>query len=64
VNAAEDDEGASFLGQATECIPPESVPGMNTNAYYIAGVDRIRIECFYSFVTQDWISKLVRSSCG
>ena len=64
VNAAEDDKGASFLGKATECIPPESVPGMNTDAYHIAGVDRIRIERFDSFVTQDWISKLVRSGCS
>ena len=60
MNTAEDDKGASLLGQTAQGIPPESIPGLNPDAYHITGVDRIRIERFQRFVTQDGIPKLAR----
>jgi hypothetical protein len=43
MNATEDDESAALLSKATECIPPESVPGMNTDSYNITGFNHARV---------------------
>ena len=56
MDAAVDDPGSAFAGDAADFIAAESVAGVNADADYVAGPNGLGDYLFDGFVDEDGIS--------
>jgi hypothetical protein len=64
VDAPEDHERAPLFHKTPDRIPSKSIPRMNAYPDDIASCNRVYIQCFQGFVTQDGIPEFLRRRCG
>src|SRR5438270_943606 len=62
VDSTVDDAGAALTGKLADLVPAQRIAGVDADADYVAGLDRLRIQLLQSFVNDVRVSQV--SGCG